>query len=224
MARACLAFLLAFLGALCPTVLIAEQTPPSASIQTQASVPSHNGPLGPGYVGDAACVSCHKNQSVAYPQTTHQLTSQPPSKTSILGSFSKGSNTLMIRNPAQSKGEHGLYFKMDAKPDGFYVTAVSGWPPELQQRSERIDVVVGAGVCAQTYLYWHGNQVGLLERSRCYIASPNMSCSTCHDVHTPEKPVALYSALPDLPSSGKLRHVEEDGTQDCQQLHRLPHA
>ncbi len=33
----------------------------------------------------------------------------------------------------------------------------------------------------------HGNQVGLLKRSRCYLSSPTMSCSTCHDVHQPEK-------------------------------------
>ena len=40
----------------------------------------------------------------------------------------------------------------------------------------------------------HGNQVGLLQRSRCYLSSPNMSCSTCHDVHAKEQPAAAYSA------------------------------
>jgi hypothetical protein len=39
----------------------------------------------------------------------------------------------------------------------------------------------------------HGNQVGLLQRSRCYLSSPNMSCSTCHDVHAIEQPAAAYS-------------------------------
>ena len=39
----------------------------------------------------------------------------------------------------------------------------------------------------------HGNQVGLLERSRCFLASPKMTCSTCHDVHAPERPAASYS-------------------------------
>jgi hypothetical protein len=29
----------------------------------------------------------------------------------------------------------------------------------------------------------HGNQVGLLQRSKCFRSSPDMSCSTCHDVH-----------------------------------------
>ena len=39
----------------------------------------------------------------------------------------------------------------------------------------------------------HGNQVGLLQRSRCYESSPEMSCSTCHDAHAPEKAAASYS-------------------------------
>jgi hypothetical protein len=36
----------------------------------------------------------------------------------------------------------------------------------------------------------HGNQVGLLRRSKCFRSSPNMSCSTCHDVHRPQRDVA----------------------------------
>ncbi|GGA66427.1 hypothetical protein GCM10011507_17430 [Edaphobacter acidisoli] len=39
----------------------------------------------------------------------------------------------------------------------------------------------------------HGNQVGLLERSRCYLASSKMTCSTCHNVHAPEKQAVAYS-------------------------------
>jgi hypothetical protein len=39
----------------------------------------------------------------------------------------------------------------------------------------------------------HGNQVGLLKKSRCYLSSPTMSCATCHNVHQPERPAAAYS-------------------------------
>lgn len=39
----------------------------------------------------------------------------------------------------------------------------------------------------------HGNQVGLLERSRCFRESSNMTCSTCHDTHAPERTAASYS-------------------------------
>jgi hypothetical protein len=40
----------------------------------------------------------------------------------------------------------------------------------------------------------HGNQVGLLQRSRCYVASPTMTCSTCHDTHAPGPEAASYSS------------------------------
>jgi hypothetical protein len=39
----------------------------------------------------------------------------------------------------------------------------------------------------------HGNQVGLLQRSKCYRSSAQMSCSTCHDVHTTGQSLEAYS-------------------------------
>jgi hypothetical protein len=44
-----------------------------------------------------------------------------------------------------------------------------------------------------TQLDVHGNQVGMLKQSRCYRASPAMTCSSCHDVHAPERAGATYS-------------------------------
>jgi hypothetical protein len=38
----------------------------------------------------------------------------------------------------------------------------------------------------------HGSQVELLEKSRCFQSSA-MTCTTCHDVHTPQHDVALFS-------------------------------
>jgi hypothetical protein len=40
----------------------------------------------------------------------------------------------------------------------------------------------------------HGNQVGLLQRSKCYRSSEKMNCTICHDVHTEEKSAASYSS------------------------------
>ncbi len=39
----------------------------------------------------------------------------------------------------------------------------------------------------------HGNQVALLRRSKCFQASADMSCSTCHDVHRQETDLAQLS-------------------------------
>src|SRR5438876_6857553 len=38
----------------------------------------------------------------------------------------------------------------------------------------------------------HGNQVALLERSRCYQESGTMTCVTCHDVHQPQRDAAAF--------------------------------
>jgi len=111
------------------------------------------------YAGDSACLSCHRDQGTSYVHTSHHLTSQPANKDSILGSFHEGSNVLMIADPATASDNPGLYFKMEAKANGFYQTAVAGWPGQLQKRSERMDVVIGSGVRGQSYLYWHGDRL-----------------------------------------------------------------
>lgn len=68
----------------------------------------------------------------------------------------------------------------------------------------------------------HGNQIGLFERSRCYLNSPNISCSTCHEVHAPEKPVASYSkyclschSVESCGMSKKLGHKIASNCIDC---------
>ncbi len=112
-----------------------------------------------GFAGDAACLSCHKEQGLPYLHTSHHLTSQPANGKSILGSFRPGSNVLMIVNPAHDSAEPPLYFKMEQKSDGFYESAVTGWSPNLQTQRERIDIVTGSGVRGQTYLHWEGDQL-----------------------------------------------------------------
>jgi hypothetical protein len=329
------------------------------------------------YAGDAACLPCHRQQSRPYSQTSHHLTSQDATEASILGSFAPGKNVLTISTP-QAAGEPLLYFKMEARPDGFYQTAMAQRGEEKLSRSERVDVVIGSGVRGQTYLYWsadrlyelpvsywtagrqwinspgyrdgtanfarradprclechatyiealsadpqtnlydrsslvtgisceschgpgaahaaaelslaagaghgrqailnpakfdrdrqidqcalchngtqreeltgaftyvpgqpldrylapnppdasqepdvHGNQVGLLERSRCYLSSPSMTCSTCHDVHAPERAAADYSdrclGCHRWQSCGEAKKLGIKITHDCVDCH-----
>jgi hypothetical protein len=53
--------------------------------------------------------------------------------------------------------------------------AFSRWDPK-----ERVDV--------------HARQVPLLEASRCFRSSKTMTCTTCHDVHTPQRDTAAFAA------------------------------
>jgi Cytochrome c554 and c-prime len=39
----------------------------------------------------------------------------------------------------------------------------------------------------------HGNQVGLLQMSRCYQGSASLVCTTCHDVHQVQRDAAAFS-------------------------------
>lgn len=39
----------------------------------------------------------------------------------------------------------------------------------------------------------HGNQVGLLRLSKCFVSSPDMSCSTCHNVHQTQRDVSALA-------------------------------
>ena len=40
----------------------------------------------------------------------------------------------------------------------------------------------------------HGNQIELLRRSKCFRSSQGMTCSTCHNVHRPERDVVAMAA------------------------------
>jgi hypothetical protein len=112
-----------------------------------------------GYVGDEACMPCHKEYVLAYSQTSHHLTSQLPSKVSILGSFKEGENILTIENPPTTDIEPRLFFKMDIEHGDYYQTAIAEKDSQKLTRSERIDIVTGSGVRGQTYLYWAGNEL-----------------------------------------------------------------
>jgi hypothetical protein len=70
----------------------------------------------------------------------------------------------------------------------------------------------------------HGNQVGLLQRSRCYVASPSLSCSTCHDVHRAQKiTVASYSqkclGCHQWKSCGEARKIGPSSVRNCIDCH-----
>jgi hypothetical protein len=111
-----------------------------------------------GYVGDdARCTSCHQEQGLSYLHTVHHLTSQLPDEHSIPGSFAEEHNVLKITDPAPVIGDPGVSYKMEKRADGFYVTAVTGFTGQMQRRSERIGIVIGAPVRGQSYLYWRGD-------------------------------------------------------------------
>jgi hypothetical protein len=112
----------------------------------------------PGYAGDDACKSCHREQSVTFAATAHHLTSQLPNAASVLGSFKEGSNVLTISRPG-GDGAPGVDYRMEKKASGYYETAMTESAGRTETRSERIGIVIGSGVRGQSYLYWRGDEL-----------------------------------------------------------------
>lgn len=169
-------------------VMLACAATLSAASGTPAA-PQHTEPVHPGdattsvdergpatrrdFLGDAACQECHQEIGNTYARTAHHLTSQLPTKDSILGKFTRSENILKTGDP-------DLHFRMDAKESGFYETAVFWQPPDQKTRTEQIDIVTGSGVKGQTYLYWKGDQLFQLPVSywtdlKGWINSPGYS-------------------------------------------------
>jgi cytochrome c554/c'-like protein len=150
-----------------------------------------------GYMGDASCVSCHRQLSQSYQHTAHHLTSQLPTTASVHGSFRQGANSLKIVDAGRS-AEPGLEFLMESKNGGFLETAATGWNSDIVRRTERIDLVTGSGVRGQTYLYWHRdrlfelpvsywsdghrwiNSPGYIDGTAEFSRPVNPACLECH--------------------------------------------
>ncbi len=190
-------FLLGLIGLLSPTIQAKKPESPAFAARADGSSQLEADSGRANYVGDAACVSCHKKQGLSYLHTSHFLTSQRANKESVLGSFQEGSNVLAIADPTTT-AEPVLYFKMEEKGGTYYETAVTGWGKQVQTRTEPIEIVTGSGVRGATYLYWQGNELYELPVSywtdgRQWINSPgyengsvdfsrpvNPGCLECH--------------------------------------------
>lgn len=143
----------AWVVALVSTGLACAQNTPDQSPSVSISLPGKNAMVERTYVGDNACGSCHKDKAGTYHQTGHAITSGLPSKNSIKGAFSPGSNTLKTANP-------DLRFIMEANETDFTQKAVVRTSPsQIMTRTERIDVIIGSGLKGQTYLYWDDNRL-----------------------------------------------------------------
>jgi Cytochrome c554 and c-prime len=69
----------------------------------------------------------------------------------------------------------------------------------------------------------HGNQVAMLERSRCYAESGTMTCTTCHNPHEPEKAAASYSTkcteCHEAKQCGEFAELGEKIVENCVDCH-----
>ncbi|HEY3703648.1 MAG TPA: multiheme c-type cytochrome [Terracidiphilus sp.] len=105
------------------------------------------------YAGDEACAECHRTQAVSYVLTPHARDSAPADRAHILGSFSPGHNVLHTSNPH-------IIVAMTEEKNGFYESGMDiSDPNHPTGQAQRIDIAIGSGRHAQTYLYWDGDQL-----------------------------------------------------------------
>jgi Cytochrome c554 and c-prime len=182
-----------------------------------AAVSSRNG-----FLGDTACRPCHSEIATTYLHTAHRITSQLPSKASISGSFAPGADVLKTSNP-------DLHFRMQARADGFYETAVFWQPPDEKIRTERIDFVTGSGKKGQTYLYWQGDQLFQLPVSywtelHAWVNSPGFSDGVA-DFHRPIVPRCLechatyFASIPSAQADNRYRKAGFVLGISCERCH-----
>lgn len=103
------------------------------------------------HTGDAECLDCHPS-AASFQETAHHRTSMPVTSGTVAGHFDGDRAVLRTSNPY-------LHFRLEARPDGFYQTAVLGAAPDTTSVSERFDLVVGSGRRGQSYLYWRDDRL-----------------------------------------------------------------
>jgi hypothetical protein len=97
---------------------------------------------------------------------------------------------MLILNPAR--------FPRDRQLDNCALCHSGAWAPKkapfTYRPGQRLDEYAPAGAGdADPAADVHGNQVALLRQSKCFRASPAMSCSTCHNVHQQEREPAQFA-------------------------------
>src|SRR5262249_24657652 len=98
-------------------------------------------------------------------------------------------------HPTEKEGKHILNparFPRDRQLDNCALCHSGAWDPKKlpfsYQPGQRLDEYAPSGAGeADPAADVHGNQIALLRQSKCFRASPAMSCSTCHDVHQQER-------------------------------------
>jgi hypothetical protein len=145
---------------------------------------------GEAFAGAAKCAGCHASIHSSYLHSAHNLSSSAGNASSIKGSFHKDSNTYYYNKEVK--------LVMQQRDSGFYQVAYQG---EVEKQANRIDLVIGSGRKAQTYLYWLDDKVFQLPVSwfvpvKSWVNSPGypprqvrfdrnipIGCFGCHSSH-----------------------------------------
>lgn len=100
------------------------------------------------YVGVDACVDCHESKVDSYKKTSHFRAMLTPGIDPILGHYDPDENNIMRTRRDE------LRYEMTQDDRGYYQTSIEVRPHGTERRTEQIDLVMGSGKLAQSFLYW----------------------------------------------------------------------
>jgi hypothetical protein len=104
-------------------------------------------PRGEIFAGSSTCIQCHKDVYDNYLHTAHFSATSVSTPDNVHGSFEHGHNEYVFNKD--------LKIVMEKRSDGMYqITYFKG----KQIKAERFDITFGS-VKAESYLYWHGNEM-----------------------------------------------------------------
>jgi hypothetical protein len=102
-------------------------------------------PRGDAYAGSATCQTCHKDISEAFAANPHTKASGQVNHPDFQARFPADSNTFRFNNQ--------LIIRVEKRDSGYYQVAYSN---NKEIRSQRFDLIIGAGRNAATFAYWAG--------------------------------------------------------------------
>ena len=141
----------------------------------------------PGFLGADACQECHQEKHQSFIHTAHHRTSRLALPEEVAGSFEEGHNRMDTSVPEVS-------FTMEQRGDQLFQRVnFFGWGFEVP-----FHLVMGSSKMAETYLYWHGDQLfqmncthltardawinspGFLDGDAIYSRPIRSGCLDCH--------------------------------------------
>ncbi len=102
----------------------------------------------PGYVGEAACAECHAERVASVRQTSHFRTSAKVTRASVLGPTDASASVRTGSSLSIAVVERGGELWQQAIDDA-----------RDERLSRRMDVVIGSGKLAQTFLTWEQDRL-----------------------------------------------------------------
>ena len=114
------------------------------------AAPSQADPVrpNPGFLGAAACKSCHEETYESFIQTAHYQTSRLATAENISGSFDPG------RNQMQTHSADVFFTMLQRDGDCFQRASFFDWKFDVP-----FHLIMGSSKMGESYLYWHGDRL-----------------------------------------------------------------